>query len=306
MNKIGVQSGNWYNYDDPEGSIRFIKECGFDSIDYNIDNRLPGSLIRKGEVGGFFDMSVEEMLEYHRPLKEALAKYGVSVSQMHGPFPVWIPDNDRVNEYLIMATEKSLAVAEYLGCPAVVVHPVTISSDKLAEWDTNMDIYRKLMPAAKKYGVKICLENLFAGFNGRCIEGVCSDVHEACRYLDTLNCEAGEDIFGFCLDVGHANLTKKNINQYVTFLGDRLTNLHIHDNDSEKDLHLMPYTQTLGGNKTATDWEGFIEGLHEIKYKGDLCFETFYAVDTFPKELHGDVLKLISAIGRYMVKRIQA
>ena len=305
MTKIGVQSGNWYNYDDPKGSIKFIKECGFESIDYNIDNRLPGKLIRNGEVGGFFDMSIEEMLEYHRPLKEALQEYGVTVSQMHGPFPVWIPDNDKVNEYMIMATEKSLAVAEYLGCPAVVVHPVTIEADKLLEWETNMEIYRKLMPAAKKYGVKVCLENLFTKYSNRYIEGVCADVHEACRYLDTLNYEAGEDIFGFCLDVGHANLTKKNINQYVTFLGDRLTNLHIHDNDSEKDLHLMPYTQTLGGNKTATDWEGFIEGLREIKYKGDLCFETFYAVDTFPEELHGDVLKLISAIGRYMVKRIQ-
>ena len=61
MNRIGVQSGNWYNYDDPKGSIKFIKECGFDAIDYNIDNKLPGHNIRHGEFAGFFDMSIEEI-----------------------------------------------------------------------------------------------------------------------------------------------------------------------------------------------------------------------------------------------------
>ena len=305
MNRVGVQSGNWYDYNDPEGSIRFIAECGFEAIDYNIDNRLPGSLIKKGELTDFFDMSVEEIIEYHRPLKEALEKYGVVAAQMHAPFPLWIPENDKVNDYMIMSVEKCCAVAEYIGCPAIVVHPITISADKLVEWDTNMDMYRKMMPFAKKYGVKLCLENLFTGFNGRYIEGACTDVHEACRYLDTLNYEAGEDVFGVCLDVGHANLTKKNLYQYITFLGDRLTILHIHDNDSNKDLHLMPYTQSMGGNKLYTDWEGFIKGLKEIKYKGDLCFETFCAVDAFPKEIQGDALKLIAAIGRYFVERIQ-
>ena len=306
MNKVGLQSGNWYNYDDPKGSIKFIKECGFESIDYNIDNKLPGGLIKKGEVEGFFDMSIEEMLEYHRPLKEALEEYGVAVSQMHAPFPLWIPNNDKVNDYMIMTVEKCCAVAEYIGCPAIVVHPTSIKEDKLVEWDVNMDMYRKMMPYAKKYGVKICLENLFSSFNGRNIEGACSDVHEACRYLDTLNYEAGEDIFGFCLDVGHANLMGRNIYQYITFLGDRLTILHIHDNNASNDLHMMPYTQTHSwGDKLYTDWEGFINGLHDIKYKGDLCFETFRAVDAFPEEVRGDALKLIAAIGRYFVKRIQ-
>lgn len=305
MNIIGVQSGNWYDYDDPKGSIKFIKECGFDAIDYNIDNKLPGHNIRHGELAGFFDMSVEEMLEYHRPLKEALEEYGVAVAQMHAPFPLRIEGNDELNEYLLMAVEKCCAVAEYIGCPAIVVHPIIYPDDKLIEWDINMNMYRKMMPFAKKYGVKLCLENLFGSFNGRYMEGACTDVHEACRYLDTLNCEAGEDVFGFCLDVGHANLTGKNIYQYITFLGDRLTILHIHDNDSNKDLHLLPYTQTMGGTKTCTDWEGFIKGLREIKYKGSLCFETFCAVDAFPEELRGDVLKLISATGRYFAKRIQ-
>ena len=307
MNKVGVQSGNWYDYDDPKGSIKFIKECGFETIDYNIDNKLPGNKIKRGEVEGFFDMSIDEMLEYHRPLKEALAEYGVGVSQMHAPFPLWIEGNDEVNDYMIMTVEKSCAVARYIGCPAIVVHPITIKADKLLEWDINMDMYRKMMPFAKKYGVKLCLENLFTSFNDRHIEGACSDVHEACRYLDTLNYEAGEDIFGFCLDVGHANLMGRNIYQYITFLGDRLTILHIHDNDASHDLHLMPYTQAYKwGQVLYTDWEGFVNGLHDIGYKGDLCFETFRAVDAFPEEIRGDALKLISAIGRYFVKRIQS
>ena len=106
--------------------------------------------------------------------------------------------------------------------------------------------------------------------------------------------------------MGHANLTGKNLYQYITFLGDRLTILHIHDNNAANDLHMMPYTQThTWGDKLYTDWEGFIGGLRDIKYKGSLCFETFRAIDAFPEEVRGDALKLIASIGRYFAKRIQ-
>lgn len=35
---------------------------------------------------------------------------------------------------------------------------------------------------------------------------ICSDIPEACVYIDKLNEIAGEKLFGFCLDTGHLNL----------------------------------------------------------------------------------------------------
>ena len=306
MNKVGVQSGPWYSDNDPDGSIAFIKSCGFETIDFNIDTKLPGDKIKNGELTAFFSQTVEELCEFYRPLKDALSKYDVTISQMHAPFPLFIKDNEEVNDYMIMVVEKICAVCQYLGCPAVVVHPITRST-KDKEIETNLTMYRKMIPGAKKYGVKLCLENLFGTFKGRIIEGACSEVTEACWYIDTLNEEAGEEIFGFCLDVGHANLLGRNIYQYITKLGKRLTILHIHDNNGQSDLHMMPYTYTSNwGKDLICNWDAFIDALHDIGYEGTLCFETFRVLGAFPKELWPEALKLISATGRHFARRIDA
>jgi sugar phosphate isomerase/epimerase len=69
----------------------------------------------------------------------------------------------------------------------------------------------------------------------------------------------------------------------------------------------MPYTQTtdIWGSNPGTNWEGFIDGLRDIGYEGNLSFETFKAVKAFPKELEKEVLSLIVAIGRYFRKKIE-
>ena len=167
----------------------------------------------------------------------------------------------------------------------------------------NMQMYPKLIPAAKKYGVKICLENMFAFIGGHGIARACANVDEACRYIDALNEMAGEEVFGFCYDVGHANLLSCNLYEDIKTLGHRLTVLHIHENDGRLDSHCIPYTYKNGKIGT-TDWEGFLKGLKEIGYEGPLNFETFAALQDVPREVVGELLKLISAIGNYFRKSI--
>jgi sugar phosphate isomerase/epimerase len=249
---------------------------------------------------------VEELCAFFTPLKEAAEKHGVSIEQMHAPFPVWVRRPD-VSEHVLMAVEKSLYICEYVGCPALVVHPVSRTL-KENEAPCNLAIYRHLMPTALKTGVRICLENMFRVFNGRVIEGSCSDVNEACWYIDTLNAEAGRDVFGFCLDVGHANLLGRDIKELIKKLGKRLTNLHIHDNDGREDLHGLPYAYTRKwGSQLICDWPSFVEGLKEIGYRGTLSFETFQVLCTsYPRPLWPDVLKLIAATGRYWADIIES
>lgn len=307
--KVSVQTGDWYDelFGGDAGAdeaFAFIRSCGFDTVDYNIDHTLPGNKINDGTLNDYYDASVEELLERYRPVKEALEKNGVSLGQAHAPFPMYVDGREDVNEYLIKMVEKELAVMQYLGCPALVVHPYS-SADKQHEKEVNLAMYRKLMPAAKKYGVKVCLENMFREINGRCVAAACGTAEEACWYLDTLNREAGEDVFGYCFDVGHANLCSRDIHQELLTLGHRLTILHIHDNDGFYDLHQIPYTQKNDwGRRTWTDWEGFVSALKEINYQGTLNFETYAGLKNIPSELIPIMLKLVYEIGSYFRKKI--
>ena len=298
--EVSVQSADWYDENRPEESISYIKSCGFDAIDFGIATIFKKTFDAEN-LTSFFDQSIEELYDYYKPLKNATEKHEIFLSQAHGLFPIYYPGQDEKNRYVVEVTEKMMAVCSFLNCKAIVVHPYANHGwQKEEEKAINLNFYRQLIPAAKQYGVTVCLENLY-NWKNKHIEGACTDASEACWYVDTLNAEAGEDVFGFCLDVGHANMMGKNIYQYIITLGKRLTVLHIHDNDSINDGHMMPYTQT----SFSVDWEGFLRGLKEIGYEGPLAFETFLATRQMPKEVEQETLRLISAIGRYFRKQLE-
>ena len=305
---ICTQTGDLFDecsadYEYLNKNYKMLKEYGFEAIDLNLDHLLTYNDMISGKPC-LWDKSLDEIYEHFEITKKALFENGIIVSQIHASFPLYIEGNEEINEYLIKVMEKTLAVSKYLDCPVVVAHPCPIE-DKEKEREINLGMYENMIPAAKKYGVKVCLENLFMAFNDKPIEGICSTAEEACWYINTLNEKAGEEIFGFCLDIGHANLTSRNIKNFILTLGHHLTCLHIHDNDGIYDFHLMPYTQArIWGQKCCTDWEGMIEGLKKIDYQGNLSFEAYQAFNRFPVEVRPEALRLLSAIGRYFRNRI--
>ena len=305
---ISVQTGDWFDElfgGEPgaDAGFAFIKNCGFDTLDLNMDHALNPGLIEKGVSTEFSDRSLEQMLEYYRPVKEAAEKHGITIAMAHAIFPLHSIKCPEFDEYLVELLIKQFAVCGYLGIPNLVVHPITLADRKL-EWEMNMKLYPALIPYAKKYGVTICLENMFAWIGSHGVRRACADADEACRYIDTLNNMAGEDLFGFCYDVGHANLLGCNIYEDLKTLGKRVTVLHIHENDGWMDRHCIPYTYKAAGNKMNTDWEGFLNGLKEIGYEGPLNFETFASLKEVPTELVPEMLKLINSIGKYFRSRL--
>lgn len=294
---VAVQTGDWYDEEHPEESIRFIKDCGFEGIDYNINNVF-SQTFDKEKLTSFFDRDVAELYAYYEPLKRACREYGVDISQMHALFPVYEPGREEKNAYYIAVIEKMMAVCRYLDCPGIVVHPWTgADMTKEEEREVNLGVYRKLIPTAKQYGVKIWLENL-GSYDKRWLAGACGSPEDACWYIDTLNIEAGEELFGFCFDVGHAYITGQNIYQYLMTLGHRVQALHIHDNDGKEDQHLLPYSQKI-------NWERFLKGLTDSGYDKALSFETFVGIARLPEETRKEGLCLVSAIGRYFRTRIK-
>ena len=300
---ICIATGGWYDrlYGGNAGAdqaFAYIKSLGFEGIDLGMGGVLHGDLIDKGEHNDFFDASVEEICQRYAAVKEASVKHGVPIVMAHGIFPLHSIGNPDLDEYLWMAVEKQLAVCQYLGCPSLVVHPIT-RADRTQEKEMNLTMYRKLIPAGKRYGVKICLENMFYFAGGHSVRRACGIIEEACWYIDTLNAEAGEDLFGFCYDVGHANVLGNNIYEDLKLLGKRLTTLHIHDNDGRLDMHLIPFTHTNVKWDTTTDWAGFLRGLKEIGYEGPLNFETFGSIIKMPLPLIRPLQTLTYEIGKY-------
>ena len=300
MIPISVQTGGVSGIYDTDGTSRVIREAGFDAVDVNLDELLPYSLIVKQQRVPAFDAEGDDLLSFFRPWKDTAEKYSLMNAQAHAPFPSYVEGAEEYNEYLMRALEKTIAGCGYIGCPRLVIHPFFNGYDKMmtpeAEWEKNIESYTRLIPAAKRHGVIICLENMFTSRRGKRYAACCSDFTMACKYVDELNALAGERRFGFCLDTGHALLTAQDIQQVMLHLGDRIECFHVHDNNGIEDQHIAPYMGIL-------DWNRFIEGLRLLHFDKPLSFETFNAIQCFDPALAPDLLRLIARTGRMFIQR---
>ncbi len=309
MNKIGVQTALAVSDDNPRAGFQMLHDAGFDCVDYNIDMHLPGDKIASGEFTPFFDQPIGAILDFHRPYKAAADAAGIGFSQLHAPFPLYVYGREDINARCYEALDKCLAVCAFLGAPNLIVHPLNLTPryGHAEEYRVNFEYYKRMIPMAEKYGVTVCLENMFSVVTEHVTEAVCSDFVEAARYIDALNDAAGKELFGFCLDIGHLTLLGKNMRDSINILGSRIKTLHIHDNDGIQDNHAMPFTYARHwGQAPVTDWEGFVEGLRDVRYTGPLSFETFRSLYLTPAEVHPAVLAYIAAVGKYWAKRLAA
>ncbi|MBQ8814782.1 MAG: sugar phosphate isomerase/epimerase [Lachnospiraceae bacterium] len=283
---VGIGSKELLPESNLEDNLRMLKECGFESVIYSIkENDLKMQANRHVYFGAFF---------------KAAKNAGIAISQIHFKYDEEIKE---CNDY-IESLHNALHICNTLKCPFLVIDPIQLK-DSVQEKEINLKIYRSLTPVAKKYDIKICLINTIkcaGGYHQHAIQGACADAAEAVWYIDTLNVEAGEEIFGFCLDTGCANVTARDMERFIITLGSRLKCVHISDNNGISDDHLMPYTQTLG----QVDWQGFIAGLNRIGYEGALTFDVSRSIHTFPEEVRPHAMKVIAAVGKCMRKSIEA
>lgn len=307
MHKLSIQSTGSIAQDDIEKGYRRIAEAGFQCVDFGFDAFLQGWMIANGNVNKIFLRPIEEIWEDFLPHVRMAEKYGLIFEQSHAPFPLRSRKNPGLNETMFRVTENCYAIAHRMGCRYIVEHPVHLwNASKEEQYAYNKEMYLSLIPAAKRENLTVCLENLFVEKNAHLFEGMGSDMAESARLIDELNEAAGQELFGFCFDTGHANILGKNMYQSLTTLGSRLKILHIHDNDGVSDLHTMPFTFERSWNDCSTDWEGFLKGLRDIHYEGVLNFEVFRLMNSFPDELHPAVLKLLAETGRYFDKKLTA
>ena len=310
MLQIGMQTRNIVLDENPLEGFQLIKEAGFDCADFSLNGYLPNKMVYKGQVNGIFDKTVEELEVFFTPHKEAAKQAGIRIHQMHMPYPLHVPNGKKeINDYLWnVVAPKSLHVCKFFDCKYIVVHGFKLAtylgSEEL-EWAETEKFLRFLAPMAKEMGITLCVENLYNSLGNHMVEGPCCDVEKIVKRIDALNEEFGAEVFGFCLDVGHAHLVGIDIYDFIVRLGRRLKVLHVHDNDGVRDLHQIPYTFTKKkDDKDALDWQGFLNGLREIEFDGVINFEASPVVSAFPEEMKADALEFLVKIGKYFVSKI--
>jgi sugar phosphate isomerase/epimerase len=310
MLQIGVQTKNIVNDIDPASGFQFMKEAGFSCGDFSLNSYLLNSSIYRLELNDFFNKSHRELEDYFTAHKTASKKAGITINQMHMPYPIYVPNgSSEVNDFLLnVVAPKSMRICSFLECSNLVVHGYKLArnlGNEEIEWKYTEEFLDTIAPLAKEMKITICIENIYSSIGSHIVEGPCCDAVKAAERIDKFNDKYGAEVLGFCFDTGHANLVGIDFEDFITTLGSRLKVLHIHDNDGISDLHQIPFTFTkTRENKPSTDWDGFIRGLKNIKYDKVLNFETAPVLNAFPEEMKFTTLKFIADIGKYFSNKI--
>lgn len=311
MLQIGVQTKNVVNDEHPEEGFAMLRRAGFSNADFSLNGYLLNADIYRASLNRFFDASVSELEHFFLPHKKGAGAAGIVISQMHMPYPVYVPAGEKlVNDYLWKeVAPKSMAVCAFFECPYIVIHGFKLAKfigSEEEEWKRTEQFIDSIAPLAVEMGITICIENLYENIGGHLVEGPGCDAKKAIERIDRINDRYHAQVLGFCFDTGHANLTGIDFERFITELNYRLKVLHIHDNDGIGDLHQIPFTfAKTRENKSSTDWQGFIRGLRNIGFQGALSFETAPVLTAFPDVMKQDVLAFLAGIGKFFAGEIE-
>jgi sugar phosphate isomerase/epimerase len=267
-------------------AIQMISEAGFDAIDYSMFEL----------TNEHHPLNGADYAEYALSLRKTAEECGVIFNQAHAPFPSYREGDPKYNSGMFSLIARSIEIAGILGAKTIIVHPFSLS-DANAIKELNLDFFSRLEPYCRQYNVKVALENMWNWDepNKRILPGVCSSAKEFAGYVDALDFR----YFTACLDLGHCSLVGENAADMIRELGSqRLTALHVHDNDAKQDLHTLPFFGKL-------DWYGIAEALADIGYSGELTLEADNFLHAFPRELLPYAARFMHDTGRWITDMIE-
>ena len=218
------------------------------------------------EWNGIYLYSPHEMIQ----IREWCGEYGFKVKGVHataGESGCDLKDYISHNDYNRLAgvdlVKNRVDLAHCLNAEAIVLH--LRLPRELLETESGRNLFFRpvlksfdeMEPYCRTRRIKICMENLPESLP-----------EHSCYMYDLLFNRYDEGFMGLCLDTGHALITcKDDCLMFAKRYNDRLFMIHAHDNNGEKDEHLIPFE---GG----FDWEGFAPLLARSPYQPPVLIES--------------------------------
>ena len=300
--KLGIST--WYleNRFGYRKAFEMIRDAGFDTLDYNIDDRC--ATPEDFNATKALQMSEDQLCSYYTEMYEYILSLGLTVGQTHAVFGT--PGYTNHPDLYLQVTRKNILQAHLLHCNHIVIHPFKTSGriyDEEVEpcRALNLEFYRSLLPDLEKYGVKIGIENMWVFDKEKKIRAsICSRPEEILFFLN----ELGSKHFCACPDLGHFALTggdtKDTVGGALRKLGNAVEIIHAHEVKEHEDTHTIPYT--FG----TMDWDDIVDALRDIHYGGTLNFEIGPKYfENLPDEKIPEALRTLATIGKDMIERFE-
>ena len=235
-------------------------EAGFESMNLSLFTMHRGN-------NPFYGDDWREAAE---TIRNEAEKCGIVFSQSHVPYRSLSVKHDIEMakapgglEFFSNISLRSVEISKIVGCSWAVIHPMDDPNagfgDHEAQIEHNLRIFDREIEAAHKFNVGLAFENLY-DLPKRRRFGV--QAAELKKFIDRVN----SPLVGACWDLGHANMGTSDQVESILLLGEKITALHVHDNNGKDDLHMIPFMGNI-------QWERVMHAMYEGGCKADLMLE---------------------------------
>lgn len=168
-------------------------------------------------------------------------------------------------------TEQSILACQKAGCKYIIVEPLMKNMATAEARKKNIAFYLSFADHLAE-GISILIPNHYSEYNGHLVRGAFSDSYQLSEFVDELNCKAGKNKFGLCVDIRICNLVKQNFSELMNLLQKRINAIVIRENNGKSQL----------------DWLEVIRGLRKIDFDGQLIFDFRDTSDSYSHMLRAD------------------
>lgn len=242
----------------------------------------------------------ELVRELYREFFSTAKKFKMEFPIAKLPFFSHFSCMEDLHPLILQLSLDCLAACETAGCGQIIVQPLFVGLEHDRVWEENRKYYLALSEACRLADTKLLLTNQYAVHNRRFKRGVCSDGRTAAQWVDDLNCLAGMERFGFCMDTGYCNLCAQDMQAFILGLGARLQAVILTENDGQHDMRRLPFTGGWGQSHD-TDWLGVIRGLRQSGFDGCLILDMVHTIQSFSPLLRPHILSLCKAVADYFL-----
>lgn len=290
----------------PNMGLKQLKEAGFQAVmlDFNEVCRVFGKkeldkCKRDGKTPREYEYyrHPEKISEYVRTCFTKSKELGMRTDIARLPY-IMEDGQEYCTEDLYPLLRESMKACALNGVRTVILSPL------VAELEDNICFYRKILPWAKENALQVLLTNRCKWHGGHFLRGTCSDAREAAKLIGRLNEEAGEERFGFCVDMGTCSICGQNMYEYMKPLGSLVKAVLVNENNGEKPGALLPFSSVQSG-QDRTDWLSFIRGLRAIEFDGMMILDIHDSCRAVaPTLLKPALLQYAARIGEYLHMQI--
>ena len=226
--------------------IEYMSKIGFDGVDISLES---------------LDRLDDSWKSIYYSAKRLADTKGLEIPSCHLPYYMPNPLDKIQMEGFSKQIKKGIDIAAHICIPLAVVHPIALHAKTFSveEWArANLEFLSPICQYAKDCGVRLLIENMASSCEGDGDHLYGSTAAEIAALADALG-------VGCCWDFGHAHLSGRDESE-VGLLCDRLSLVHIHDNNGYTDSHSLPFEGSV-------NWEKAMRSLKDMGYSGYLNIE---------------------------------